>query len=324
MFWLKTTPQSPLTTVLWGEDSVMFQIESLIGCHSWTFFFDSWTKRAWKSSGSLFSQSRRQQLIIVTIERLAHLLPWRGETWSERGSPGSHWAVRGLIRVTEQQIWIWSGDWGGRLLVETREEMWDWGWGAEEIAMFVTKTCHFPPLWMQVTLCPGLWTANENVTALSFRKCSSARRKEKEEVKLTECKWLAGVGMEMKWMADEVFLLPSQKHSAQEWPKLWEVRLPIAARRALPQFSPPLLLFLSFLFSLLCPTISPPPRHHWDGSSKSNRGKKILSKRSVAFSAFPRRFRSNEAIIHPAGILHKFDIKQLDWDIIIFQWVCSV
>lgn len=53
------------------------------------------------------------------------------------------------------------------------------GGGAEDVGVFVTKARHFPPLWMQVTLRPGLWTADENVTALSFRKCSSAAEKRK-------------------------------------------------------------------------------------------------------------------------------------------------
>lgn len=131
---------------------------------------------------------------------------------------------------------------------------------------------------MQVALCPGLWTANENVTALSFRKCSGTWRKEKKEVKLTECKWLAGVGMEMKWMADEVFLLPSQKHSGRSDPNCEKrgcqsLRVKPCLISLLPSFffCPP---FSLNLFSLLCPSIFSPPHHHWDGFSKSNHKKK--------------------------------------------------
>lgn len=115
MFWLKTTPQkNPLLGTLTVSkcscscEAAVFKLLQPPGLNSplTSFMFlihehilDIRMKRAWKSSSSLVPHSQRQKLISVTIERLAQLLPWRGETWYEQGSPGSHWAVQGLVRV---------------------------------------------------------------------------------------------------------------------------------------------------------------------------------------------------------------------------------
>lgn len=147
------------------------------------------------------------------------------------------------------------------------------------------------------------------------------------------------VGMEMKWMADVVFLLAIQTYSHKKWPKLSKALLQIAASEASRRVS---LFFLSslfyfshcigvsFLFSLLISlsifffhpslffTPPPLPPRHWNGFR--NEISQITIFQTTAWCLLHTRcYRSNRAIIHPPAVSYRSCCMNLAW--LVRHWI---